>query len=230
MFTHACQDDSQQKATLQLPSLNRPPSSQSVRRSGSERPSSRALLTVGTHLDPIPGSPYATEQSTPPSPASTTTPSIRSGVESNNSSPPRKKDSPNGKASHSDSSVRGKQKSVAYAQQPQSLDAALEQLEQLSASQSEKDKRPPASPTNLTNGVHYLSDSTHDELYPPSDNSPPVSLRGKSRGFPASPSRPIPVTPVATVGGKIISSPIINHGALQWPTSFCCRDSIQPAC
>ncbi|KAF5326614.1 hypothetical protein D9611_000081 [Ephemerocybe angulata] len=207
------QDAYQSPNTLQLPSSNRA-SPQAHRKSAADLrpPSSNRLNPVSTQLTPIPGSPYATEQSEPPSPSSSVAPSIRVDVDGSSTKGP--KDSPSGK---SDSSLRGKQKSTSYAshrpQQPQSLDAALEklELEQHSGSQSDKDKEQQSSPRQNP-ALHYLSDSTNYELYP-SDTSPPGSLRVKSRDIPSSPSRPVPTAPAATVGGRAISGPILNHAA-----------------
>ncbi|TFK25556.1 hypothetical protein FA15DRAFT_668447 [Coprinopsis marcescibilis] len=183
---------------------------QSVRRSTSEQHHS-SRLHGGSQLTPIPGSPYATEHSAPPSPSST---KFGTDLKGNSGSSTRAgKDSPSKPKNQGDStnpsdgstrSGRPKTPTSAYAshrpQQPQSLDAALEKL---TFSQSEGG---PSSPAR-TNGSIRNSES----LSTPG-SSPHQSLRIKTRNdAPPSPSRPAPSAP--TVGGKNISSPVLNHAA-----------------
>lgn len=208
--------DQNTKSHLQIPPSNRPVHANPQRKSTSDQgpPSSNRLHPSGTQLAPIPGSPYATEQSEPPSPT-TSTPSIRLNPENDQTTRPESKESSGksrqgeGSSHHSDHSVRAKSTTAPHRpQQPQSLDVALEQLEHLSVSEANKGKD---QPSRARDASHYLSDSTQYELYP-SDNTPPASMRMKSRDIPPSPSRAIPDVPPALFGGKPISSPILNHG------------------
>lgn len=175
--------------------------------------------TVGSQLTPIPGSPYATDRSAPSSPSSSKK-STASFVNDANweISPSKNKDNLNGKARltnnlyPSDSIDRARSKSSSYTshrpQQPQSLHAALEII-----STSHSDSGHTSQLRSLT-VASSISDSSmaHGQVH--SGKDIPSRSRGQ-RDFPPSPQRPIPSVPhqrVPTVGGKGISSPIINHG------------------
>jgi hypothetical protein len=99
---------------------------------------------------------------------------------------------------------RARSKSSSYTshrlQPPQSLDAALEIL----TSQSDQGHAPKSITEDWTS-----TNQGHSSL----DDFPSTPLRTKnSRDIPPSPSRPVPDTPIPTVGGKAISGPILNHG------------------
>ncbi|KAJ7594657.1 hypothetical protein C8J56DRAFT_444915 [Mycena floridula] len=169
----------------------------------SHHPGSRS---VSQQLPPIPGSPYVTDGSAPPSPTSQTAPLT-----------PVSKGSPVGKSSpHSlsspESSPRARSKSSSYVShrpaQPQSLTAALEIL--TSASQSESG--------HTSTQPSESSSRPHITISVPST---PTQSKLK-RDIPPSPRRPIPATPDGTrkrnvsapmVSGKQISGPILNHAA-----------------
>lgn len=177
---------------------------------------------VGSQLTPIPGSPYVTDRSAPSSPSSSkkSTPGFVNDT-NGEISPSKKKDSPNGKARPTDSLYpsdyvgRARSKSSSYTshrpQQPQSLHAALEML---STSHSDSGH---TSQLRSPNVASSISDSSmaYGQVHSGEDvPSTPSRSRGK-RDFPPSPQRPIPSVPnqrAPTVGGKGISSPIINHG------------------
>lgn len=99
---------------------------------------------------------------------------------------------------------RARSKSSSYTshrlQPPQSLDAALEIL----TSQSDLGHAQKSITEDWTS-----TNQGHSSL----DDIPATSSRLKNpRDIPPSPSRPVPDTPVPTVGGKAISGPILNHG------------------
>ncbi|KAH6914216.1 hypothetical protein BKA70DRAFT_1142953 [Coprinopsis sp. MPI-PUGE-AT-0042] len=162
----------------------------SVRRSVSEQ--------HGSRLEPIPQSPYVTENSAPPSPSSS---KFKLGVDDftrSGSSSKAKKEGSHAKTSRSRSSTVTSHR----LQAPQSLDAALEKI---NVPQSENGV--PTSPSFKDSG--YLSESTrsHRSGSTPS-HSPPASPQITA-------SRPMasPLATGPTVGGKPISSPILNHAA-----------------
>lgn len=178
--------------------------------------------TVGSQLTPIPGSPYATDRSVPSSPSSSKK-STASFVNDANGeiSPSKKKDSPNGKGRPTDSlypsdyNGRARSKSSSYTshrpQQPQSLHAALEMI-----STSHSDSGHTSQPRSL-NVASSISDSSmaYGQVHSGEDSPSTHSRSRGKRDFPPSPQRPIPSVPqrVPTVGGKGISSPIMNHAA-----------------
>lgn len=177
-------DQSKEKPSLQQPSRAFG-QRHSVRRSVSEQ--------HGSRLEPIPQSPYVSERSAPSSPASS---KLKLGAEDPARSDPSlkpKKDSSHSKTSRSRSSTVTSHR----LQAPQSLDAALEKI-----NVPHLEGRP-ASPSFKDSG--YLSESTRS------------NRSGSSHSPPASPqmtmSRPAALTAGPTVGGKPISSPILNHAA-----------------
>lgn len=99
---------------------------------------------------------------------------------------------------------RARSKSSSYTshrlQPPQSLDAALEIL----TSQSDQGHAQKSITEDWTS-----TNQGHSSL----DDIPATPSRAKNpRDIPPSPSRPVPDTPIPTVGGKAISGPILNHG------------------
>ncbi|EAU91559.2 hypothetical protein CC1G_02048 [Coprinopsis cinerea okayama7 len=227
------QDQSKDRLSVQHP----PPRGgqrQSIRRSVSDQQHHHNRLQVHPNLSPIPGSPYATEHSAPPSPSSTKFGTARTGDSKDGSGSASKagKDSPSRKSNRgdnagdvSDGSIRKSKSSSSYspvrAQQPQSLHAALEKL---NVSQSEG----PHSPSPSAKG--FLSESTrsYDHDSTPS-HSPPASVRTRSRDIPPSPSRSVPPTPSGpTVGGKNISKPVLNHAATLQMSPVKNRETMKP--
>lgn len=166
-------------------------------------------------LTPIPGSPNATEKSSPPSLASkssqvfdreNTNGTINIPKESN--SPKRSSIHPS--TLHSDFIPRVRSSKPGSTRPHLSLQAAIEKL---TAS------HPDNSHGSITKSAddQSISGISLDE-YPSSSQTPVQSTPPKrNRDIPPSPSRPIPVTPRqhATVGGKEISAPILNAGRLQ---------------
>ncbi|KAF9476361.1 hypothetical protein BDN70DRAFT_882529 [Pholiota conissans] len=173
---------------------------------------------ISVQLTPIPGSPNSTDRSSPPS--MTTVPSIISPKDDNKDrlTLPTDDDSPGrrSRTEHTtrnpDSPTRPRSKSSTYtshrAQKPQSLAAALEIL---STSHSESGHNSFQKPSNDASTIESFSlgsvVSKDDLLLTPS--------KSRSRDAPPSPSRPVPQTPKhrPTVGGKGISSPILNPAA-----------------
>jgi hypothetical protein len=197
--------------------------------SPSHNGSCRPHHSLGQQLPPIPGSPFGTEASPSPSPSRksiTLTPhngDAKPRVRPKNQSP-TVKSSPNGKTNNLDSVARTRSKSSPYASrrspQPQSLNAAVEML---TSSQSEGGHESIQSQlTNETTGTSSLHE--HDKItvsvWP---SSTPTWEKGK-RDVPPSPRRPIPAVPsggnfwsgrsasAATLAGKEISGPVLNHG------------------
>ena len=101
---------------------------------------------------------------------------------------------------------RARSKSSSYTshrlQPPQSLDAALEIL----SSQSDRGHTQKSVTEDWT--------STNQGYSSLDDISASPSRSKNPRDIPPSPSRPVPDTPIhqPTVGGKVISGPILNHG------------------
>lgn len=158
----------------------------SVRRSVSEQHG------AGSRLEPIPQSPYVSERSAPSSPMSS---KMKLGAEEparSDSSSKVKKEDTHSKTSRSRSSTVTSHRP----QVPQSLDAALEKI-------NVPHEGRPASPSFKDSG--YLSESTRSTRSR-SSNSPPASPQLTT-------SRPMAATVGPTVGGKPISSPILNHAA-----------------
>ncbi|KAJ3517629.1 hypothetical protein NLJ89_g368 [Agrocybe chaxingu] len=199
----------------------------SSRRSG-ERLSLNHASTSKRHnmlsvqLTPIPGSPNPTITSAAPSITSKPSPEKASTTEEDTSklTVPKEKDSPGRKVSGTpqqsyspDSISRARSKSSTYtphkAQQPQSLDAALEILSSPpsdsghGASLHQKSATETSMAASSVNGRSYSTDE------------PTTPTRRRQREVPPSPSRPVPETPKhqATVGGKGISSPVLNLAA-----------------
>lgn len=196
---------------------------QSGRRSISEHPQHNRLPPVHTQLAPIPGSPYATELSEPPSPSSPRAGHGNSGKELRARSPesptrlatahsdcqgrPRRTDSP---TNGDDSSLRKRShSSTQIAHRPQqhlqSLDVALEKLEKLnvsvSRSRSDRGHRQPSTPRGS-----QFSDSVNEHGY---ITSPSAARKSSAPTSPSSSKLSSPVT----LGGKLIGKPIMNHVA-----------------
>ena len=199
--------------------------------------SSRPNHTLGQQLPPIPGSPYGTETSSPPSPSrkSITLTPLNGNAEPHlrpKDQSPNGKSSSNGRANNSDSITRTRSKSSPYVShhppQPQSLNAAVEML---TSSQSEGGHGSIQSQlTSEMNGISNLHG--HDKV---TVNLPPPSTPTKEKGkrdVPPSPRRPIPAVPSAgnfwsgrstsasTFAGKEISGPVLNHGGCGHFRSF----------
>jgi hypothetical protein len=172
------------------------------------------------HLPPIPGSPYITEASTPPSPISrksTSTPLI-------NGPKPVEKDSPERKSSpNAGSFSRSRTKTLTYVAHrlppAQSLNAAVELL----TSSSPSDGFSISDNSNSPNGRATSSTPLHPNGST-MDNST-FSLKDKTKGeMSPSPRQPTPVlatgiapfwsrgTPAPNVAGKEISGPMVNLG------------------
>lgn len=196
---------------------NRSPNSGSarrpvVRKSHSGDPSNGGLRK----LTPIPGSPYTTEHSTPPSPLS-----HHSKLQSSPKSSPRSThDGVNGKARSNgdvhftDSLGRAHGSSFTVRSQPQSLNAALELL---AASEPDPNAHQRDSPTEASFGtissynsapiipsIDVQSDSSSARSL--RDLSPPVSRQGSSRSHGNGLS-------TSKIAAKGISAPMPNHAA-----------------
>ncbi|KAJ8473220.1 hypothetical protein ONZ45_g16377 [Pleurotus djamor] len=178
--------------------------------------------SVAPQLPTIPGSPYTTEASSPPSPSSprSMTPS---NSQPKNSSKSKDKDSPNGKtngkaspngSTHTESSSRKRSKSSSYVPHrsppPQSLNAAAELL---AGSHSDNGH---GSPPRLSIASTKQTHEHANNLLPP----PTTPTRDKTNLPSASPRRPIPAIPnwsgkvaFASVAGKGISNPVLNNEA-----------------
>ncbi|KDR75311.1 hypothetical protein GALMADRAFT_249333 [Galerina marginata CBS 339.88] len=184
-----------------------------MRRSASgDHPSKRHNI-ISVQLTPIPGSPNGTDASATPSLASK--PSIISNGDDSKGklavpdSPERKSQNSEQTSRSQDSVSRARSKSYTShrPQPPQSLHAALEIL----------------STSHSDSGHSSVQKSFQDDSanassfhgYASTDEMPSTPSRRHNRESPASPSRPIPETPKhrPTVGGKGISSPILNHAA-----------------
>ncbi|KAF5345370.1 hypothetical protein D9758_008505 [Tetrapyrgos nigripes] len=198
--------------------MRRPLSSHSAKYSNSSPQSKRQLRrsysnTVNHILPPIPASPAVTDVSAPPSPSSSqqslSAPNVNGKSSPKNSSPkPSLYAQGRNTPESSKSSNRTRSKSSSYVSHkpkpPQSLSAAVELL---AASQSEG-SQVNRSPTSLS------SDEAKSLLSIPQHTTPP-KIRSPS------PSRPIPPLPherlrnvsAPTIGGKPISSPMLNHAA-----------------
>lgn len=169
---------------------------------------------LGHQLPPIPGSPYITDASAPPSPISRKSTSTPVNGKSNGKPKdnPAGKTSPNGNTA-AESLSRARSKSSSYISHrsppPQSLNAAVEML---TASHSDSGHSPHADPverqrTNGTDSAHNASHANENR-----SNKPEV---------PPLPRRPIPAIPgggfwrsasVPALAGKAISGPVLNHG------------------
>ncbi|KAH7920691.1 RhoGAP-domain-containing protein [Leucogyrophana mollusca] len=186
----------------------------------------------GHHLPPIPGSPYSTEPSTPPSPAPPSpTPMSRKSLSSTpangNSSPKDKEKRAAGSRSDTEdaSLSRSRSKSSSYvpyrSPAPQSLNAAVEMLSlsdrrstsdhghpppmQARPSQSSGDSRPRPSMTRTT----PTKDKSSQKRDIPQSPSKHMAVPQSGGGFWMARSASTP----PTVAGKIISSPILNQEA-----------------
>ena len=181
--------------------------------------SSKRQNIISVQLTPIPGSPYASDTSTSQSLLS----KHSSAPETNkNLSIPKEQDLPTSVEqvsldyhSHPSESIsRARSKSSSYTshhlQPPQSLDAALEIL----SSQSDRGHQKSIGEDWTITSTNPGRSSLEDIPVTPTILSP--------RDIPPSPLRPVPDTPThqPTVGGKVISSPILNHGMHLIPYSL----------
>jgi hypothetical protein len=186
---------------------------QVVRKSASGDPSNGGLRK----LTPIPGSPYTTEHSTPPSPASTHS-KLQSSLKS---SPKSNKDSLNGKprsngdVHFADSLGRAQGASLTVRSQPQSLTAALELLASSDADPKATQKY---SPTEASFGTvsSYRSAPIIPSIDIQSDTSSGRSLRGLSpppsgQGATKPFSNGLSTSKIAAKG---ISAPMPNQGTV----------------
>ncbi|KAF8638003.1 hypothetical protein AX16_010635 [Volvariella volvacea WC 439] len=173
-------------------------------------------------LTPIPGSPFVTDASTPPSPASRNPPrDDTSNDKSLSSSTGSKgKESANGASQHSttnglnsDSVGRARARSAGYVshkpQQPQSLNAVVEML---SSSQSDGSRGSLQRSTTSGSGSTTQSGRKVRLVTPTDTPTTPTTPSVTTSSPPRSPPSPSPRL-VPTVNGKQISSPILNHAA-----------------
>ncbi|PFH52057.1 hypothetical protein AMATHDRAFT_74546 [Amanita thiersii Skay4041] len=188
-----------------------------IRRSISSDQNMRAISRgIRSHfndpqLTPIPGSPYSTEHSAPPSPTSQRSLRIKNlHIEDTD-----KVSNQNHKLSSAESSPRLRAKTTTLipsrSTQPQSLNAALEKL---ASSPSESGAESSLHSLSYSTSRTTLSSHAHG-----SDSHPRLSSRDKSHTLP-SPSKHHGKELLSglngsspTVGGKQISGPIINHAA-----------------
>ena len=169
---------------------------------------------ISVQLSPIPSSPNATDGSAAPSIASKLSSSSKKDDTIGRLSVPKENDSPTCRSENgtqptrsTESPTRSKAKQPYTSHRPpppQSLDAALEKLS--------------TSPSRITiqtsSQDDNFSNASTSHGYGSSDEMPPSPSKRSLKDIPPSPSRPIPETPKyqATVGGKTISAPIMNHG------------------
>lgn len=148
-----------------------------------------------SQLTPIPGSPYTTEQSAPPSPTS------QRSLNSLNNKKYSEGVADDGKPGLLESSLRTRSKPTFVqlkSPQTQSLNAAMEKL---TSSQSESGGDSSMKSLNESSSRTTLSSSiTGDPQL--------TSFSTDKSPFPS----PKNGTPVPTFGGKPISAPIMNHG------------------
>jgi hypothetical protein len=228
-------------------SVSQPPSPGGPRRSSSDprhsgAPSLGRSWVNGQHLPPIPGSPYATEGSLPPSRKSSLTPSNDKAVSKYNGAVRRSLTA----SPQENGTPRSRSKSSPYVPQrgpPQSLNAAVEMFA------SPHEKAPVSenghSPTPLKPGTLSEESSVSEDGdrpmspgieknniygrgYTSKPSSSPIKERPpEKRDVPPSPRRPVPATPNAgnfwstrsastpsppSRAGKDISDPVLNHG------------------
>ena len=165
-------------------------------------------------LTPIPGSPNATEKSSPPSLASKS--SLHFDRENTNGklTIPKDSDSPKRSAKHnptfnSDTLPRARSSKPAATRPHLSLHAAIEEMTASHYANSHISIPKFAE-------EYSISGSTLDEYPSPSQTPVQSTPPKRTRDIPPSPSRPVPVTPKQqpTIGGKGISAPILNPGRL----------------
>ena len=161
------------------------------------RKGSRAHFT-DSQLTPIPGSPYTTEQSAPPSPTSQKSLRSLNTKKSSENVGNRLDNKAGSKPGFPESSLQTRSKPTFLqlrSPQPQSLNAALEKL---TSSQSESGGDSSLKSLNDSSSRTTLSSSVTGDIHSSSfsTDKPPL---------PSS-------TPVPTFGGKQISAPIMNHG------------------
>ncbi|KAF8893932.1 hypothetical protein BD779DRAFT_1504325 [Infundibulicybe gibba] len=175
---------------------------------------------LSPQLSPIPGSPYATESSAPPSPSSQKSVNFAS-KNGGPATPPQQRSGPNGKnldvnTGTADSLSRARSKSSPYIShrppQPQSLNAAVELLS------SHSDSGHGSTLKSTTSG----SSSSHGGVAVNIQPCSPTKANGKHQ-VPPSPRRPIPSLPGVhfwstrsaspNIAGKEISGPMLNHAA-----------------
>ena len=157
------------------------------------RTGSRAHFT-DSQLTPIPGSPYTTEQSAPPSPTSQKS---RRSLNMKKSSE-TVGDRAGSKPGLPESSPRSRSQPTFVqlrSPQPQSLNAALEKL---TSSQSESGGDSSLKSLNDSSSRTTLSSSVTGDLHSSLSSTDKSPLRSS--------------TPAPTFGGKQISAPIMNHG------------------
>ncbi|KAF9453926.1 hypothetical protein P691DRAFT_755001 [Macrolepiota fuliginosa MF-IS2] len=182
---------------------------QIIRKSVSGDPSNGGLRK----LTPIPGSPYTTEHSAPPSPSSHHSKlkySPKSSTRSNKESPNGKVRS-NGDIHFTDSISRGRGKSIT---QPQSLNAAIELLANSDPDRKSSKKDSPTEASFATvssyNSAHIIpsidvqSDSSSTKSFRDIASSPTRHTTTKSSGNGLSTSK---------IAARGISAPIPNHAA-----------------
>lgn len=182
-------------------------------------PVSKRHNVISVQLTPIPGSPNATDVSTPPSPSSSHKRSQNFGMTGSNgpstplqqsSGPSSEKDMLGGQTPSPESSPRSRSKTTLYAapkiKQAQSLDAAIEILSHPPSENGDIFNQSGMSGSSLAPSSTYGHSSISDDI--------PSTPRRQNREIPPSPSRPVPEPPQhrPTVGGKGISAPILNHG------------------
>lgn len=186
-------------------------------KSSTRRPiSSKRQNIISVQLTPIPGSPNASDASIPHSLSSKHSSASIHDETNRNLSIPKEQDLPasveHPPDTHSDppeSISRARSKSSSYTshrlQPPQSLDAALEII----SSQSDRGHSQKSTTEDWTMA------STNHEHSSSLDEIPVTPTKSRNpRDILPSPSRPVPDAPAhrPTVGGKGISSPILNHG------------------
>ena len=161
------------------------------------RGGSRAHFT-DSQLTPIPGSPYTTEQSAPPSPTSQKSQRSLNSRKSSENVGDRLGNKPDSKSGLPEPSPQTRSKPTFVqlrAPQPQSLNAAMEKLtsspSESGGDSSLKSLNDSSSRTTLSSGV---TGDLHSSLFSTDKSLLPSS------------------TPVPTFGGKHISAPIMNHG------------------
>ncbi|KAF9501625.1 hypothetical protein BDN71DRAFT_1439284 [Pleurotus eryngii] len=173
--------------------------------------------SLAPQLPTIPGSPYMTEASSPPSPSSqrSMTPSLANGK--------HEKDSPNGKSNGKtsrngsvDSATRSRSKSSSYVPRrsppAQSLNAAAELLV---GPNSDNGHSPGSAPRQSTTTMSSRKSSANEEIGLVLSRSA-TPTKDKHNAPPPSPRRPIPAVPgpwKSSVAGRGISNPIPNNEA-----------------
>ncbi|KAF9564759.1 hypothetical protein CPC08DRAFT_228969 [Agrocybe pediades] len=193
-----------------------------VRRTASGEQSSNTYTSpskrhTSAQLSPIPASPNVTDGSSPPSISSKLSQQSNKDNEDGNAARlqvpnDREPKSHNGdqlnNTQSSDSPPRSKSKQSYTSHRspaPQSLDAALEKLSTSPSAQSTSSKIS----IQTSNPDHFHGSTSSSE------EMPPTPSRRSTKDIPPSPTRPIPSPPTnrPTVGGKLISSPILNPAA-----------------